>query len=690
MKIAFTSCMDAERVPVQPIWQKIEQDAPDLLMLLGDNIYMDWGVTLGGEPKWKQIFLNDPEGPKRFAEEMYRRYALQWSVKEFRNFITTFVNKHGPEHLLVTWDDHDFAWNNSYGEGQSKSSVPIEVKTISKALFEQFASVLRAPANNLNYPPLQPNILKLKPATAGVEMSSPMNIGSLRFVLLDERFYRTDRQEPAVKATVLGEVQKKSLFDALFIKPQALTIIAGGSPLKHKYLLGWQSWDGNPNNLDKTPSYSDYLTFVQYSKEAKKPILYLAGDIHENEWGGQLDDSSIMHASSSGAAIGRFLLKRYDPSFGLVTIDENSCEADVQLKRLKRDGKLLIEFEKKLSYGTDGWISNGGDNAVAVIEDSLIDQHLSIFCARKRSAEYCKFDAVNNIPSSLIDQVYQDEIQVHSNHFPDIVELAPLESDHHLTGFSLRRSKVDDEINEMLQRVFQRAIAEKKQAVVFFVHGFNKTFSRAADEALTMHELYDVEPILFSWAAGEVKNKLSAPGEIHSAIQNIELTLDKLQFLLENFTSMAAKFPGIKRVVVARSLGAHMMSDLMSNIEPLSIDRIVFSAPGVESSCHERWKNGWAEKVMVTINQNDSTLSLLDLITVGAHILGRLLPSTISKKMTYFDCTDSPGVDRNHDYIFHVPNPDILSLHRLLLTGQPLPAAFLGFKQETNNVFIAH
>ena len=58
MKLAFTSCMDAVRVPDQPIWDQIRAEQPDVLLLLGDQIYMDWG-DLGGSD-WRSDFHDNP------------------------------------------------------------------------------------------------------------------------------------------------------------------------------------------------------------------------------------------------------------------------------------------------------------------------------------------------------------------------------------------------------------------------------------------------------------------------------------------------------------------------------------------------------------------------------------------------------------------------------------------------------
>ena len=41
MRIAFTSCFSAEIVRDQPVWQDIAAGDPDVLVLLGDSIYLD-------------------------------------------------------------------------------------------------------------------------------------------------------------------------------------------------------------------------------------------------------------------------------------------------------------------------------------------------------------------------------------------------------------------------------------------------------------------------------------------------------------------------------------------------------------------------------------------------------------------------------------------------------------------------
>jgi alkaline phosphatase D len=110
MKIVFASCFDALEDPNKDVWACALEQNPDALLLLGDIIYMDYFPHLGQSRRWST---------KQFADEMYRRYKAQWSVASFRELINS-VN-----HIGITWDDHDFAWNGSCGAGTGeKTGVP--------------------------------------------------------------------------------------------------------------------------------------------------------------------------------------------------------------------------------------------------------------------------------------------------------------------------------------------------------------------------------------------------------------------------------------------------------------------------------------------------------------------------------------------------------------------------------------
>lgn len=41
MRFVFGSCTKIQNVPTQPVWGEVQALKPDLVLLLGDNIYLD-------------------------------------------------------------------------------------------------------------------------------------------------------------------------------------------------------------------------------------------------------------------------------------------------------------------------------------------------------------------------------------------------------------------------------------------------------------------------------------------------------------------------------------------------------------------------------------------------------------------------------------------------------------------------
>ena len=193
MKVVLTSCMNAERVPVQPIWDRIRAASPDALFLLGDQIYMDWGLPIGA-PNWKRHIDQQPNmGLDAFARDMHARYAAQAAVESFRSMAIEFKRRGVP--ILMTWDDHDFAWNNANGDHRSATGVKTTVAEVSRALFRQFVEQMtRTPA--ADYPPI-PNEREMSRLTDDLRFPEQSgSIGSLDYLVLDLRRYRTDPALP--------------------------------------------------------------------------------------------------------------------------------------------------------------------------------------------------------------------------------------------------------------------------------------------------------------------------------------------------------------------------------------------------------------------------------------------------------------------------------------------------------------
>src|SRR5205809_7661276 len=103
MRIAFASCFSAESFNNQPVWDEVAAVQPDVLLLLGDAIYMDCGNIAG---------LGAVQAMTEFqfatrAEALYRAQIAQAGFAKLvkKASITTYA----------IWDDHDFLWDNARG-----------------------------------------------------------------------------------------------------------------------------------------------------------------------------------------------------------------------------------------------------------------------------------------------------------------------------------------------------------------------------------------------------------------------------------------------------------------------------------------------------------------------------------------------------------------------------------------------
>lgn len=126
-RLAFTSCIRIEAFPDQPQWQDVKASNPDHLLLLGDQIYMDYGLwpfskEWNGKPK--------TYSDKIFETTMSSKYEAQCNEPNFLELASWIKSKNG--RVCAVWDDHDFAWNNARGEDVPKSKREISLKLFKK------------------------------------------------------------------------------------------------------------------------------------------------------------------------------------------------------------------------------------------------------------------------------------------------------------------------------------------------------------------------------------------------------------------------------------------------------------------------------------------------------------------------------------------------------------------------------
>lgn len=332
MKIAFTSCCDPHNDKTQVAWLELAKHDPDILVLLGDNMYMDYGFKPNPIQLGASMLLDPPD----FAKHMYENYAAQWAVPSFHAAITKIPKTY------AIWDDHDFARNNGRGEGTVCACekptkckceyVPPIYREISRTLFEQFRNALitkpTATAYPINqYPTGMPMTLTGNPY-AGIEKTIDLIPDQIRLYLLDGRSFRSDTKKTE---SLLG-VNQKNLLQATLSEPNIIHLIASGTTLN--------DWS----------NYNDYEWLQSLSGDKK--IVVLSGDVHQPliQKHGRIFEFTAS-AMAQPAKITK-IFGRESNIFGILDINQSNIKTDIfQLKN--NNAKLVVK--KSSNVGILDW-----------------------------------------------------------------------------------------------------------------------------------------------------------------------------------------------------------------------------------------------------------------------------------------------------------------------------------------------
>jgi len=687
MKLVFTSCMDAQRVADQPIWDHIrEVEKPDALALLGDQIYMDWGDI--GEPDLAAAIAAGAMSPSRFARTMHARYAAQWQVDTFRRLVCGLPDRDKPGRLIVCWDDHDFAWNNSLGQGPQEhpNAVPRQVRDISRRLFEQFVRQLRTGAPSADYPSLPADVLQPW-AGDGVGESGQIGGGVFAYQLLDNRWARTERR--IRRETALGTQERQGQMleghaleqlKTRLGQSQGLLVVLGGTPMAHDHLLSEQSWHSQAEG--------DYAEYRQVLEAARRPVLYLAGDVHHNVWGGRLAHpdtgkaSRVVQVLSSGAALDRYKVVRFEPSYGVLELPDSPGAAlagEVVLRLWEQQDKGSWEPSlpvPRLRYGASDWTGDLEGAAAAIDDGPPDEQPLAALVCRPRFAAHRLDDPVPGTVHEGLEQVYRDGGWPRYNSWPEPVEsisadrhVLKLQARCNLDQGDLRRKEMSDLLAGAFARARQRAQSGREASVVLYVHGFGKSVGSALSQAYALRRQdAAVEPVAFVWQAGEKEGLLAATGAVAMATRGAVNTAWALAQTLAAFAEQARHHPDIPAVVLARSAGALLMhhclhtGDFDPNTRFQGVRRLVLSAPLLD---HKRLLDHkglnqalgrWKLPQFVVSNRNDRTLRwarwLFD--EHDQHKIAGLFPpeQLLPENLAWLDHSDCPGTGALHDHLF--------------------------------------
>lgn len=310
----------------QPVWGQIaeqhRQRKLDAMLLLGDQVYSDYGVRNdwgGGRPKtWT---------PQQFHDLMYTMYQTQYNaVTGFKKLFETLRST--DTEIGATWDDHDFGYNN----GSGLEPLFLNKLGSTKALFEQFVGTLSNPTPI--YPP-KPLVPAGTPVTGIERITNPITLGDdVEIILLDGRFYRS------LSEGNNGELLGQGQWDALKAKLESwnsekLLIVCLGSTYSVRGFFADQSWK---NTLAGAP----YANFDEFTRLARsKRIIFLSGDIHKNKF---IDHGGFCEVISSGAYLPR---KDDESRFGLLDIYADRAEV-----KLFEGNKIEKKVSKTINRAT--------------------------------------------------------------------------------------------------------------------------------------------------------------------------------------------------------------------------------------------------------------------------------------------------------------------------------------------------
>lgn len=204
------------------IFNTIVSKAPDVMLWLGDNVYLR-------EPDW-----NSKTG-------IYKRYTHMRTNPALKELLAFCPN-------YAIWDDHDYGPNDADRGFWNKQTT-----------LQAFKDFWANPGYGVNG---QPGI------TGYFEWADA------QFFLLDDRYYRSPDKGGEDSCAVIGPMQVQWLKDNLLYSDAKFKFIAVGS----QFLNDAKSYE----NFSKCPrERDDIISFIQ--KNAIKNVIFLTGDRHHSE-----------------------------------------------------------------------------------------------------------------------------------------------------------------------------------------------------------------------------------------------------------------------------------------------------------------------------------------------------------------------------------------------------------------------
>jgi len=293
LRIAVTSCAKYSEIEDQPVWGYIQAQQPDMLLLLGDNVYLgdrqinklaskleiaEGGAELpnvGNTKKWMEIV-----------------YDKQWGERHFAELIKTVP-------YFATWDDHDVGENNVKPYDYTKEQIVNNRYWLARELFNK--RLVKRDMPEL-YETLNAKVTHVDGTLSDVSGLRFKNEDTLDyavvvrvslFIMLDGISRRSEKQ--VVSQAQLDWVDKMITHHA----GKGFAFVVTGAPIN--FTSDEWSWNEHPR------SYKALLKVLNRHDN----VIFLAGDKHELGSIPPIDGETKFHELvASGAAFNKTKGKR--------------------------------------------------------------------------------------------------------------------------------------------------------------------------------------------------------------------------------------------------------------------------------------------------------------------------------------------------------------------------------------------
>ncbi len=219
-RIALVSCM-RDTISSGKAWKSVTAQNPDLIVMMGDNVYGDLYVEPGPLALWT-----------RYIEARLKIEFYHWP-----RLVPT----------IATWDDHDFGKNNTDGNYIHKES--------SLNIFKAFYG--RDPIENVY--------------AAGPGIASVLRAFGVQIIMLDDRYFRSEKKQK--NGSSIGAEQAAWALARIKNFNGPTWIVHGSQFFGAVY--GGESYEGQ--------FYNDFMGFLEGIKATGKKVVFASGDVHFSE-----------------------------------------------------------------------------------------------------------------------------------------------------------------------------------------------------------------------------------------------------------------------------------------------------------------------------------------------------------------------------------------------------------------------